>query len=77
MAQLLIRNLDEKVVNALKERARRAGRSLQAEAKALLEQAGGKMTMDEARRELEAIRKNIGNRKFSDSAKLIREDRDR
>ena len=36
MAQILVRNLDEKIVNRLKARARRNGRSLQAEVRAIL-----------------------------------------
>lgn len=36
MAQILVRNLDDEVVKALKRRARTAGRSLEAEARAIL-----------------------------------------
>lgn len=39
MAQVLVRNLDEKTVAQLKKRAAGNGRSLQAELKLLLEQA--------------------------------------
>ena len=37
MAQLLVRDLDDRVVARLKERARRNRRSLQTETKAILE----------------------------------------
>jgi plasmid stability protein len=39
MANLIVRNLDERVVQALKERATRHKRSTEAEHRALLEQA--------------------------------------
>lgn len=39
MAQLIVRNIDEKVVRALKKRAADHGRSAEAEHRALLEQA--------------------------------------
>ncbi len=49
MPQVLVRDLDAAVVERLKQRARRHGRSLQKEAKAILEAAAITMTMDEAR----------------------------
>lgn len=76
MAQILVRNLDDRVVERLKIRAQRDGRSLQSEVKMILEQAA-KADMAGARELAEAIRKKMGNRSFDDSAKLIREDRDR
>ena len=76
MAQILVRNLDDGVVERLKIRAHRDGRSLQSEVKMILEQAA-KADMAGARELAEAIRKKMGNRSFDDSAKLIREDRDR
>lgn len=39
MAQLIVRNIDEKVVRALKKRAAAHGRSAEAEHRQLLEQA--------------------------------------
>ena len=76
MAQILVRNLDEKIVNRLKARARRNGRSLQAEVRAILEQTPT-LDMQAARRLADTIRKSLGNRRFDDSAKLIRRARDR
>lgn len=76
MAQILVRNLDDRVVERLKIRAHRDGRSLQSEVKMILEQAA-KADMAGARELAEAIRKKMGDRSFDDSAKLIREDRDR
>ena len=42
MAQILVRNLDPKVVKRLKKRAREGGRSLQAEAKMILAAIAGR-----------------------------------
>ena len=79
MAQILVRNLDEEVVEKLKKLAKRDGRSLQSEVKTILEQAANspEVDMDTARKMLEQFRKRFKGRKFPDSAKLIREDRDR
>jgi antitoxin FitA len=79
MAQILVRDLDEEVVRKLKERAKLQGRSLQSEAKMILEDAARreKFTMEEARRISEAFARKISRRKFPDAADLIREDRDR
>jgi len=79
MAQILVRNLDEKVVKQLKKRAKREGRSLQAEAKRILEQASQEPAVDmaTARKLVEEIRSQLKGRKFPDSVELIREDRDR
>ena len=76
MAQILIRNLDESVVERLKERASRNSRSLQAEAKLILEQAA-RLDTQTASIAADRIRKQFGDRQFTDSTDLIREDRDR
>lgn len=77
MTDLLIRGVDPGTIKRLKERAKQAGRSLQAEAKKILEESGEKMSMGEARKEIKTIRRKLGKRKFPDSVDLIREDRDR
>ncbi len=77
MVQVLVRDMDAEVVERLKQRARRHGRSLQKEAKAILEDAASRPTMDEAREAAEGIRRRLARRTFSDSAALIREDRER
>ena len=76
MGAILVRGLDQKTVERLKERARLNGRSLQREAKALLERAAETLTMREARRVSEGWRRRLTGRSFSDSPRLIREDRD-
>ncbi|MGH7230402.1 MAG: FitA-like ribbon-helix-helix domain-containing protein [Nitrospiraceae bacterium] len=77
MAQVLIRNLDEKVVDRLKKRAKEHGRSLQAEAKMILEQAAP--DYEAVWRRIDSFRNKLkkSRRKFSDSTELVREDRDR
>lgn len=76
MAQILVRDLDDKVVRRLKTRARRAGRSLQSEVKAVLEEAA-QLDPRSALALADKIRKSFRRRRFSNSAVLIRRDRDR
>ena len=76
MSQVLIRNVPPATLSKLKERARRRGRSLQAELKTLLEASAG---VDAGRtRELAAsLRRRLSGRAHSDSAALLAEDRRR
>ena len=76
MGSILAQGLDQKTVERLKERARLNGRSLQQEITALLERAAGTLTMCEARRLSDRWRHRLSRRSFSDSARLIRKDRD-
>jgi plasmid stability protein len=77
MAQVLVRQLDNKVVVRLKKRAKEHGRSLQSEVKMILEEAVP--DYEAAWKRMEGFRKRLGKsgRRFSDSVALIREDRDR
>lgn len=75
MTQILVRNLDEAVVSRLKHRATRNRRSLQAEVKALLEEAA-QVDPDRAREIADRIRSRLRGRTHGDSAELIRELRD-
>jgi plasmid stability protein len=78
MAQVLVRDLSTAAVATLKARAKRNHRSLQGEVKAILEEAAGRTkAMERFRRETAKLRKSFGNKVFSDSAALIREDRTR
>jgi antitoxin FitA len=79
MAQILIRNLDDKLVGRLKKRAKGHGRSLQAEAKRILEEAAAEADQTDVWKRIEKFRERMrrSGRTFSDSAELIREDRDR
>jgi hypothetical protein len=76
MGSILVRGLHRKIIESLKERARLNGRSLQQEVKALLERAAETLTMREARRLSQRWGRRLSRRSFSDSARLIREDRD-
>jgi hypothetical protein len=75
MGQVRIRHLDDKVVDRLKKRAKEHGRSLQSEVKTILEEAVP--DYEAAWKRMEGFRKRLkkSGRKFSDSAALIREDR--
>ena len=79
MAQILVRDLDEKVVESLKSRARERGRSLQAEVKTILSEAAVSPRLDHEStvKHLARLRHKFKGRAFPDSAALIREDRDR
>jgi plasmid stability protein len=77
MASVLIRDLDPAVVDRLKARAEENGRSLQKELKALLERAAAEATWAEARADIARVRKRFAGRQFSDSAELVREERER
>ena len=76
MADILVRGLDPKTVKTLKAKARRHGRSLQSEVKRLLERSAGagNEELDELFRRWD---KQLKGKKFSSSAELIREDRER
>jgi plasmid stability protein len=76
MAQLLVRNLDEETIKRLKALARQHGRSLQGQVKLLLEEAAV-LSVDEASAIVEKWQRRLAGRRFSDSAKLVREDRRR
>ncbi len=74
---ILVRGLDPKTVQRLKERARVNGRSLELEIQEVPERAAGMFTMREAGTLSERWwRRRLSRRSFSDSARLIREDRD-
>ena len=76
MTDMLIRGLDERTLERLKARAQRHGRSLQAEAKLLLEQAAG-ADREQVAAMLDRWKQRFAGRQFDDSADLIREDRER
>ena len=76
MPDILVRDLDRVLVDRLKESAERHGRSLQKEVKAILAEAvpfSRKQAIEVAR----YWQKKLAGRKHTDSAELIREDRDR
>ena len=77
MAQVLVRQLNDKVVDRLKKRAKEHGRSLQSEVKTILEDAVP--DYERAWKRINSLRLRLkqSSRKFTNSADLIREDRDR
>ena len=76
MAQVLVRSLDEPTLERLKARAKRNGRSLQAELKAILDAASGADLLS-ARIVADRIRGALRGRRTSDSANDQDEDRRR
>jgi plasmid stability protein len=76
MVQVLVRELDKQTIERLKQRARNHGRTLQAELKSILE---GAVTVNasDVCAAAARFRERFAGREFSDSADLIREDRDR
>lgn len=76
MPQLLIRNLDEKTMSNLKERAKRHNRSVQGEVKLILEEYASRPD-EEPLAIAERWQSYFAGRTFSDSADLVRQDRER
>ncbi len=78
MSQLLVRNLHEEVVESLKHRAKANHRSLQAEVALILENAA-KVQPTGFWKNSAKIREQLAKSEqvFSDSAELLREDRDK
>ena len=77
MAEILVRNLNPETVERLEVKARSHGRTLQAEAKAILEaEAAVPLSMNDARRIAQQWQKRLAGKVTGDSADLIREDRE-
>jgi plasmid stability protein len=76
MARVLIRDLDERTVDRLKARALRNRRSLQAELQMIVERAAA-IDVVESRGVAARIRRKLSERKHSDSAALLADDRRR
>jgi plasmid stability protein len=75
MPNLLIRDLDDEVLSGLKAAAKAHGRSLQAEIHDVLRRANTR-NLAETRRLSAKWLKRLSRASHSDSAALIREDRD-
>jgi hypothetical protein len=76
MAQVLVRDISRAVVSRLKKRARKNGRSLQAELKLTLER-NVEVSQEEASRLAARMRRTLAGRPHSDSARLVARDRRR
>jgi plasmid stability protein len=77
MANVLIREIDERDLELLKRKALASGRSLQGELKRILEMAARASDEETARAVAERVSAALSGREHPDSAKLIRKDRDR
>lgn len=76
MPDMLIRGLDPADLEALKEIAARNGRSLQAEANAIITERLRSVPLSDAET-ARRIKRSLTGPKFSDSAALLRKDRRR
>ena len=77
MGQVLVRGLDDAVIERLKQRAERHHRSLEAELGDILDQVSRQVDVAKTRDLADRIRRKLEGRPHSDSADLIREDRER
>ena len=76
MSRLVVRDLNPNAVARLEVRARSHGRSLQEEARVILETAAP-LPMEEAYRIALESQRRLAGKVMSDSAELLREDRER
>ena len=76
MGQIVIRNLDDAVVAALKARAKRNGASMEEEARRALAESLG-VGVDAWLKRMDAIRERMGPPTGPSSLELLREDRAR
>lgn len=78
MKQVLIRDLDEDVIETLKDQAARHNRSLQGELKAIVTHAArGNRINPALLKKIDALRNSLKGKIKGNSTDLIREDRDR
>jgi plasmid stability protein len=80
VAQLVVRGIDDDLMEAFKERARRRGRSVEQEVRLLIERAAAEdLAMErfvrKSERMLRALRERGGS--YGDTAREIRRDRSR
>ena len=76
MPNVLVRDVDEKVLEKLKTKAARNGRSLQREVQIILNEAINFEPLTDAE-VARKIKDSLRGRQHSDSAELLREDRNR
>jgi plasmid stability protein len=77
MPDVLVRGLAPAVVRRLKARAKSRGRSLQAEVKDILEREARVSDESGILEAIRRVRAMTRGKRFDDSARLIREDRER
>ena len=76
MGQVIVRNLDDHIIAALKTKAEMRGHSLEQELRGILAEAA-KPTIEDRRSLVEHIRAMTPSTPQTDSTALLREDRDR
>ena len=76
MGQIVIRNIDDAVLEALRRRAAEAGTSMEEEARRALTASVG-LTREEAVQRLDAIREKIGHIEGPSTLEQLRQDRRR
>jgi antitoxin FitA len=76
MGQVIVRNLDDRIIAALKAKAELRGHSLEQELRGILAEAA-KPTMEDRRKLVDRIRAMTLSKPQTDSTILLREDRDR
>jgi plasmid stability protein len=76
MSQIIVRNLDADVVDRLKERAKRHGRSLESEARTILTRSAG-LNPEQAKKVAFQWHKKLAGQPFPDTTDLLRQDRGR
>lgn len=76
MAQILVRDVGANILGRLKARAKRHGRSLEGEVRIILIEAAD-LSLREANAVSTRWQQRLAGHAFSDSAGLIREDRNR
>jgi plasmid stability protein len=76
MAQILVRNLEDSLVDRLKQRAREHHRSLEGEVRRILVETVA-LDVGDFRRRSQALRDRLAGRTFPDPAELIASDRTR
>ena len=76
MANVFLRNIPEEVLNRLKDMAKAHNRSLQQELRVVLENTASQ-TLPDVFQKASKLRKELRKKaiRFTDSAKLLREDR--
>ena len=77
MGQVLVRGLDDEIIERLRQRAESHHRSLEAELREILDQVSLQVDLATTRDLADRIRRKLEGRSHSDSADLIREDRER
>jgi plasmid stability protein len=77
MPDVLVRDVDEKTLDRLKEKANAHGRSPGVELRLILEQAAKQLDMVSARELAEQMSRRLAGCQHTDSAELLRQDRER